>query len=172
MKRHEIKAKVMWYWDNPQCKFQPGDYAKVKVGGPRHGQIGIVKAVTCTRIPDGNGGFLIRAVWRDPRNDRCSRMFTKYYLVFEDGEYESFHSHYLTKVALPGDEPYSVKIGGVPEPMYERKPIVVELEQLGVDFLKDIMEYNKHLFMGNDGEMPLIYNMDDNGLRKVVERVM
>lgn len=109
---HDIKARVTARWNHPNCKFQRGDYAEVTAqvlpreyvkmdGGIASGhsyvskkkqtrvaQIGQVIAVSC--LPDGR----IRSNdWG--RNRQPTRMFTRYYIQFRDGEILGYESHHL-----------------------------------------------------------------------------
>jgi hypothetical protein len=111
---HDIKARVTARWKHPNCKFQRGDYAEVTAqvlprqyvkmdGGIGEGhsyvsrkkqsrvaQIGRVVAVSC--LPDGR----IRSNdWG--RNGQSTRMFTRYYIQFRDGEIMGYESHHLNK---------------------------------------------------------------------------
>lgn len=109
---NHIKAHVTSEWGHHNCKFHPGDYAEVTAqvlprqyvkmdGGigdghsyvskkkqTRVGQIGRVRAVSC--LPDGR--------IRNNRWDHghtASRMFTRYYIQFRDGEILGYDSHHL-----------------------------------------------------------------------------
>ena len=109
---HDIKARVTARWNHPKCKFQRGDYAEVssqvlprqyvKMDGgigdgysyvsrtkqSRVGQVGRVIAVSC--LPNGR----IRS--NDyGRNGQPTRMFTRYYIQFSDGEILGYESHHL-----------------------------------------------------------------------------
>lgn len=108
---HDIKARVTARWKHPNCKFQQGDYAEVSAqvlprqyvkmdGGigdghsyvsqkkqRRVGQIGRVRAVSC--LPDGR----IRS--NTYRHGQNTRMFTRYYIQFKDGEILGYDSHHL-----------------------------------------------------------------------------
>jgi len=110
---HDIKARVTARWKHPNCKFQRGDYAEVSVqvlprqyvkmdGGIGDGhsyvslkkrnrvaQIGRVIAVSC--LPDGR----IRS--NDYRAGQSTRMFTRYYIQFKDGEILGYESHHLKR---------------------------------------------------------------------------
>ena len=91
-----IKAKVMYQWNrkqNPRCKFVPGDEVFVKYvahnSNPAEkykGKYGRVEAVTTT---DG------KAIRGPSPTGRCDRMFTRYYVRFNDGEVFGFHSQCL-----------------------------------------------------------------------------
>ena len=107
----QIRAHVTTDWSHSNCKFQPGDYAEVTAqvlprqyvkmdGGigdghsyvskkkqTRVGQIGRVMAVSC--LPDGR----IRS--NTYRNHQNTRMFTRYYIQFKDGEILGYDSHHL-----------------------------------------------------------------------------
>ena len=108
---HDIKARVTARWKHKNCKFQRGDYAEVNFnvlprqyvkmdGGigdghshvskkkqTRAGQIGRVVAVSC--LPDG------RIRNNDFRTDVATRMYTRYYIQFRDGEILGYDSHHL-----------------------------------------------------------------------------
>lgn len=110
---HDIKARVTARWKHPNCKFQRGDYAEVSAqvlpreyvkmdGGigdghsyvskvkQRHvGRVGKVVAVSC--LPDGR----IRSNDMSYRNGGVSRMYTRYYIQFKDGEILGYDSHHL-----------------------------------------------------------------------------
>ena len=93
MKRNEIRAKVKYDWSDKRCKFYPGDNVVVVCTDVHQRKFlemeGTVFAVTVT--DSGN----IRG-----QNEGCrlSRTYTRYYVEFEDGECNRFHSHYLAKV--------------------------------------------------------------------------
>ena len=106
---HDIKARVTARWKHKNCKFQRGDYAEVNFnvlprqyvkmdGGigdghshvskkkqTRVGQIGRVVAVSC--LPDGR--------IRGDGYPGLSRMYTRYYIQFKDGEILGYDSHHL-----------------------------------------------------------------------------
>ena len=106
---HDIRARVTARWKHPRCKFQRGDHAEVSAqvlprqyvkmdGGvgeghsyvsrkkqTRVGQIGRVIAVSCTRSGNIRGDGV-----------RQSRMYTRYYIQFQDGEILGYDSHHLT----------------------------------------------------------------------------
>lgn len=109
---HDIKARVTARWKHARCKFQRGDYAEVStdvlprefvaVNGTiktqssyvsrkkqtRAKQVGQVVAVSC--LADGR----IRSNdWG--RNGQPTRMFTRYYIQFKDGEILGYESHHL-----------------------------------------------------------------------------
>ena len=110
-KYHHIKAHVTSQWGHHRCKFQPGDHAEVStqvlprqyVRGDgtiadgrsyvsrkkqtRVAQVGRVMAVSC--LPDGR----IRS--NTYRNHQSTRMFTRYYIQFKDGEILGYDSHHL-----------------------------------------------------------------------------
>lgn len=107
---HDIRARVTARWKHKNCKFQLDDYAEVsaqvlprqyvKMGGgigdghsyvsrkkqQRVGQIGRVRAVSCTRSGKIRGDGV-----------RQSRMYTKYYIQFKDGEILGYDSHHLRR---------------------------------------------------------------------------
>ena len=108
---HDIRARVTARWKHPNCKFQRGDYAEVtaqvlprqyvKMSGGigdghshvshkkqrRVGQIGRVVAVSCLK----NGRI------RSHNFDTPSRMYTRYYIQFKDGEILGYDSHHLNR---------------------------------------------------------------------------
>ena len=108
---HDIKARVTARWNHPRCKFQRGDHAEVTAqvlpreyvkmdGGIASGhsyvskkkqtrvaQIGQVIAVSC--LPDG------RIRNNEFRTGQSTRMFTRYYIQFRDGEILGYESHHL-----------------------------------------------------------------------------
>ena len=110
-KLHDIKARVTARWKHPRCKFQRGSYAEVsnqvlprqyvKMDGgiglgssyvsrkkqTRVGQVGEVLAVSC--LSDGR----IRS--NEYRPGQPTRMFTRYYIQFSDGEILGYESHHL-----------------------------------------------------------------------------
>lgn len=112
-KLHDIRARVTARWRHKNCKFQRGDYAEVtaqvlprqyvKMSGgigdghsyvSRHkqsrvGQIGRVVAVSC--LPDGR----IRSNFASVSRGGTSRMYTRYYIQFRDGEILGYDSHHL-----------------------------------------------------------------------------
>lgn len=105
---HDIKARVTSRWKHKNCKFQPGDYAEVtgqvlprqyvKMDGgigdghsyvsgrkrSRVGQIGRAVAVSCCRDGRIRGDGV-----------KQSRMYTRYYIQFRDGEIMGYDSHHL-----------------------------------------------------------------------------
>ena len=109
-KLHDIRARVTAIWKHKNCKFQRGDYAEVTAqvlprqyvkmdGGigdghsyvslkkrARVGQIGRVIAVSCTKSGNIRGDGV-----------RQSRMYTKYYIQFKDGEILGYDSHHLKR---------------------------------------------------------------------------
>jgi hypothetical protein len=109
---HDIKARVTARWSHPRCKFQRGAFAEVdaqvlprqyvrqdgkiapgssyvsKHKQRRAGQVGEVVAVSC--LKDGR----IRSNdWG--RYGQPTRMFTRYYIQFSDGEILGYESHHL-----------------------------------------------------------------------------
>lgn len=116
---HDIKARVTARWKHPRCKFQRGDFAQVStdvlasefvaVDGKtikshdsyvsrkkqqRAGKVGQVLAVSC--LPDGR----IRS--NDYRGGTSTRMFTRYYIQFNDGEILGYESHHLNHAVNHG----------------------------------------------------------------------
>jgi len=109
----DIRAHVTNTWNHPNCKFQPGDYAEVTAqvlprqyvkmdGGigdghsyvskkkqSRVAQVGRVVAVSCL----ANGR--IRSNDFRYSNGGVTRMFTRYYIQFKDGEILGYESHHL-----------------------------------------------------------------------------
>ena len=112
---HDIQAHVTSDWNHPKCKFQPGDYAEVSAqvlprqyikmdGGIADGhsyvskkkqsrvaQVGRVVAVSCL----SNGR--IRSNDFRYSNGGVTRMFTRYYIQFRDGEILGYESHHLKR---------------------------------------------------------------------------
>jgi len=112
---HDIKARVTARWSHPKCKFKRNDYAQVntdvlagefvavngdikshssyvsRVKQARAKQVGKVIAVTC--LPSGR----IRSNWH--RGNEPTRMFTRYYVQFKDGEILGYESHHLDHAA-------------------------------------------------------------------------
>ena len=114
-----IRARVTTSWNHPNCKFQPGAHAEVSAqvlprewvhqdecGGrriragrshvsarkqARVAQVGEVLAVSC--LPSGK----IRSNNRDYLSGGSTRMFTRYYIRFQDGEIMGFDSHHLKR---------------------------------------------------------------------------
>ena len=109
----DVKANIKLNWNHHNCKFNPGDRArvnhhvldtkwtssdgKVRVTKTYHskpivehaGQDGNVLAVSCT--PDGK----IRG---RPAHGYTDRQYTRYYVQFNDGNIIGIHSHCLDKV--------------------------------------------------------------------------
>ena len=112
-KLHDIKARVTARWKHPRCKFQRGQFAEVdaqvlpreyvrqdgtiapgssyvsKYKQRRAGQVGEVVAVSCL----ANGK--IRSNDFRYSNGGVTRMFTRYYIQFSDGEILGYESHHL-----------------------------------------------------------------------------
>ena len=110
---HDIKARVTARWKHPNCKFKRGDFAEVTTNvlprqyvrhdgtiapGSSHvslkkrsrvSQVGKVIAVSC--LPNGR----IRSGADHWTQGMPSRMFTRYYIRFVDGEIMGFDSHHL-----------------------------------------------------------------------------
>lgn len=97
----DIRARVTTSWDNPRCKFRPGDVAEVNekvlrgdawVSDKKQrkcGSLGAVVAVSC--LADGrirNNGDNGRRVGAP------MRQFTKYYVQFAD-QILGYESHHL-----------------------------------------------------------------------------
>ena len=91
----QIKARVVYNWNHPNHKFLPGDEVKVsyvletesKVLQSRKGQTGKVIARSATSSGTARGG----------KDSWCGRAFTRYYVQFNDGEINGYHSHYIEK---------------------------------------------------------------------------
>jgi hypothetical protein len=112
-KLHDIRARVTARWKHPRCKFKRGDFAEVsaqvlprqyvrqdgkiapgssyvsKYKQRRAGQVGEVLAVSCL----ANGK--IRSNDFRYSNGGVTRMFTRYYIQFSDGEILGYESHHL-----------------------------------------------------------------------------
>jgi|14_taG_2_1085336.scaffolds.fasta_scaffold13677_3 hypothetical protein len=114
MKAKDIKAQVKYFWNHPNCKFQPGEEVTVnvnheirninrvykygtsteKTGASNYsrpyingnGKSGKVIAVTCT--DDGK----IRGMSKSGWYPRC---YTRYYVEFPNGDVVGYHSHHL-----------------------------------------------------------------------------
>ena len=92
---NEIQAHVVYNWKHPNHKFFHGDVVKVvyvletesKVLQSRIGQKGTVIARSTTS--DGSA--------RGSNDTFYGRAFTRYYVKFEDGEINGYHSHYIKK---------------------------------------------------------------------------
>lgn len=97
----DIRANVTARWNNPRCKFRPGDQAEVNEKVLRGdawvsekkqrkcGSAGTVIAVSCLadgRIRNNGGGRTSAAA--------PMRQFTKYYVQFED-QILGYESHHL-----------------------------------------------------------------------------
>ena len=109
---HDIRARVTARWKHKNCKFQRGDYAEVSAqvlpreyvkmdGGIGEGhsyvskkkqqrvsQVGRVVAVSCLR-----DGRIRNNRW--DQGHTPSRMYTRYYIQFRDGEILGYDSHHL-----------------------------------------------------------------------------
>ena len=104
MKRNEIRANVLWDWDAKarRMRWAKGDKVKLCARWEKcqaHvGDVGHIIAVSCTDIKGKDGQFLIR------NNDSLgghSRMFTRYYVEFANGDVVGCHSHYLDVAEPP-----------------------------------------------------------------------
>ena len=100
--RNQVSAVIITQWEHRKAKFRPGDIVRVRSASSlesgvvqgRVGNIGQVVAATATRAgkmrsnEPGPGsefnGFHIP-----------TRMYTKYYVLFDDDRIIGFHSHYL-----------------------------------------------------------------------------
>ena len=109
----DIKATVKTDWTHHNCKFQPGAHAEVSAqvlprewvsregtirAGRSHvsrrkqqrvAQVGEVVAVSC--LPNGR----IRSNDLSYRNGGATRMYTRYYIRFRDGQIMGYDSHHL-----------------------------------------------------------------------------
>lgn len=91
----QIKANVVYDWNHPNHKFFPGEKVRVsyvldtesKVLQSRIGQRGTVIARSSTSSGTARGGV----------DSIFGRMFTRYYVQFDDGEINGYHSHYIEK---------------------------------------------------------------------------
>jgi hypothetical protein len=110
---HDIQARVTARWSHPNCKFKRGDHAEVsaqvlprqyvqmdgqiangrshvsKIKQRRVGQVGVVRAVSCNELGNirSNAGAASHV---------ASRMYTRYYIQFNDGAIMGYDSHHLT----------------------------------------------------------------------------
>jgi len=102
----DIKAHVITSWDHPRAKFKPGDSVIVKRLGPnestpqqeRSGTVGTVVAVSAVKSGHirGRQGSITMP---DGRQEYVNeRMYTRYYVQFEDDCIFGIHSHYLKKL--------------------------------------------------------------------------
>ena len=108
MKKHQVKAHVIYDWNHHLCKFLPGDRVKVckatrisdsdeKCLKKYAERYGIVYAATATE--DGN--------MRGLSKYNYPRCHTRYYVEFPNGDVKGIHSQYLTKVGVAKHfEPY------------------------------------------------------------------
>ena len=101
MKRNEIKAKVRWDWDAKAKRMKFAKGARVKwVCTYKYDRqctkhlkdTGEIIAVTCVDKIGDDGLPNIRDPWR---------MYTRYYVEFDDGDVVGCHSHHLKRVAPP-----------------------------------------------------------------------
>lgn len=91
----QIKANVVYDWNHPNHKFFPAERVRVsyvldtesKILQSRIGQTGTVIARSATSDGRARGGA----------DTIFGRMFTRYYVKFNDGEINGFHSHYIKK---------------------------------------------------------------------------
>lgn len=93
----DVKAVHKTSWDKKnRTKFAPGDLVRVSKHifpgtgesertTARRGQIGIIMGVTCTS--DGS--------IRGRSSGYCDRMYTRYFVAFNDGKVLGLHSHNL-----------------------------------------------------------------------------
>jgi hypothetical protein len=96
-----IKAKVIKNWDretHPNCKFLPGN--KVKV-------LDNINIIESNKLKNNIGleGTVIAVTVAHDNKMRghsefgyCNRMYTRYYVQFENGYVGGYHSHYLSLV--------------------------------------------------------------------------
>lgn len=99
----DIKARVLVTWNSSRTKFKRGDLATVSdLYSENHrkslqrylNKTGTIVAVT---TPDGR--VIRRSRKYHPVRQR-GREMTRYYVQFDDGTIQGFHSHYLTKFAV------------------------------------------------------------------------
>jgi hypothetical protein len=100
----DIKANVKFKWDHHNCKFAPGDRVTVNSDGAlgynskkikdRVTLPGNILAVSC-----GKDGNIRTRIKFNPHGRRIlnNRMFTRYFVQFDDGEIIGIHSHHLDK---------------------------------------------------------------------------
>ena len=98
----DIKAHVITSWDHPRSKFKPGDSVIVKVGEganqeARVGRVGKVVAVSAVKSGQIRGRPGTAIVDGKPQYI-SERMFTRYYVQFEDDCILGIHSHFLKKI--------------------------------------------------------------------------
>lgn len=99
----DIKAHVITSWDHPRSKFKPGDSVIVRVGEganqeARVGTVGTVVAVSAVKSGHirGRQGSIAMP---DGRQEYVNeRMYTRYYVQFEDDCIFGIHSHFLKKI--------------------------------------------------------------------------
>ena len=101
----DIKAKVTFNWNHHNCKFSPGDRVVVNQGGnayynsenirKRVGTHGNVLAVTV----GSDGNIRTKTKYNESRTRiiQTERMYTRYYVQFNDGEIIGIHSQHLNK---------------------------------------------------------------------------
>lgn len=109
----QIKANVKPEWDKcGRTKFAKGAQVRVQakivgamgsesdVGKFYRGRIGTVVAVTCNAsgLIRGESGEVIHHKTGE-RVYQNTRMYTKYYVKFDDGRIHGFHSHHLEEVS-------------------------------------------------------------------------
>ena len=106
----DIKAVVKFKWDHPKCKFLPGDRVTVNKYGAntynssniqkRVGTQGNVLAVTV----GSDGNIRTKTKYNEEfRICQSERMYTRYYVQFNDGEIIGIHSQHLNKEVSKGD---------------------------------------------------------------------
>jgi hypothetical protein len=99
----DIKAHVITSWDHPRSKFKPGDSVIVRAGEganqeARVGTVGTVVAVSAVKSGHirGRQGSITMP---DGRQEYVNeRMYTRYYVQFEDDCIFGIHSHFLKKL--------------------------------------------------------------------------
>jgi len=106
----DIKAVVKFNWNHHNCKFSPGDRVVVNEDGrrlynsdnirKRVGTHGNILAVTV-----GSDGNIRTKTKRNEDHRICQRerMYTRYYVQFNDGEIIGIHSQHLNKEVSKGD---------------------------------------------------------------------
>ena len=95
----DIKAKVLWNWDNernPGCSFLPGDRVRIYCSYAGNKKLNVKinskEVGTVIAVSSGSPGK-IRGTYK--------RMFTRYFVEFNDGQVFGEHSHFMRKVATP-----------------------------------------------------------------------
>ncbi len=88
-----IKARVVLNWGHPGHKFFPGNFVRVEYLRDRPTQIS-----KPLRDRSGQLGVIVaRSACADGKARSIKRMYTRYFVQFEDGFIGGFHSMYLNK---------------------------------------------------------------------------